>query len=241
MVAIDGSAPRSIRWRLVSEPTGNVLPIYFVADESGSMADDIAGLNIGLVSLLDALQSEAMAAARVRFCILGFADDAQCYLEPADLRELEGMPTFTSRGSTSFAAVFRELLTRIPRDVSRLKAEGYLVNRPAVFMLTDGVPNADDEWQPARAELVAEGFKQRPNILAFGIGKADVEIIKQVATKPEYAFIAAAGVDTGRAIAEFIKALTQSVISSGQALASGQADLPVEKPEGFISLAVDMV
>lgn len=225
----------------MSGPAANVLPIYFVADESGSMADDIVGLNSGLVSLLDTLQSEAMAAARVRFCVLGFADKALCYLEPADLRDVEAMPTFTARGSTSYAAVFRELLTRIPSDVARLKGEGYLVNRPAVFMLTDGVPNADDDWQQARAELVADGFELRPNILAFGVGNADGEIIKQVATRPEYAFIAAAGTDTGRAIATFLTALTQSVISSGQALASGQAELPVEKPEGFISLAVDMV
>ena len=41
--------------------------------------------------------------------------------------------------------------------------------------------------------------------------------------------------------AEFLKALTQSVVSSGQALASGQAELPVEKPKDFISLAVDTV
>lgn len=225
----------------MTEPAGNVLPIYFVADESGSMARDIHELNAGLVSLLDALQGEAMAAAKVRFCVLGFSDDARCYLEPADLRDLEDMPKLSARGSTSFAAAFRELRARIPVDIAKLKSDRYLVNRPAVFMLTDGVPNPGDGWESAYDDLVTESFLQRPNVLAFGIGQADTETIKRVATRPEYAFISAAGVDTGRAIAEFIKALTQSVISSGQALASGQADLPVEKPEGFISLAVDTV
>lgn len=225
----------------MSEPSGNVLPIYFVADESGSMANDIGELNAGLVSLLDTLQGEAMAAAKVRLCILGFADDARCYLEPADLRDLEDMPKLSARGSTSLAAAFDELRARIPLDISELKADGYLVNRPAVFMLTDGVPNQGDGWEVAHADLVGDGFKQRPNILAFGIGAADAEVIKRVATRPEYAFIAAVGVDTGRAIAEFIKALTQSVISSGQALAGGQAELPVEQPKGFINLGVDQV
>ncbi len=224
----------------MGEPAGNVLPIYFVADESGSMAGDIGELNQGLLSLLDALQGEAMAAAKVRFCVMGFADDARCYLEPADLRDLESMPTLSARGSTSYAAAFRALRDRIPQDISNLKSQGFMVNRPAVFMLTDGEPNHDG-WESPYGDLTGEGFAQRPNILAFGIGNADASVIKQVATKDEYAFIAAAGVDTGKAIAEFIKALTQSVISSGQALASGQAALPVEKPDGFISLAVDVV
>jgi len=225
----------------MGEPKATVLPVYFVADESGSMAGDIDELNSGLVSLLDALQAESMAASKVRFCIVGFADDARCYLEPTDLRDLEDMPKLSARGSTSYAAAFRELYTRIPNDIQRLKAEGYLVNRPAVFMLTDGAPNNGDGWQSEYAALTSEGFAQRPNVLAFGIGNAVASTIEEVATKADFAFITAAGVDTGRAIAKFIEALTQSVINSGQALASGQAALQVEKPEGFISLAIDTV
>ena len=226
----------------MSEPAGNVLPIYFVADESGSMAGDIAELNQGLVSLHDTLLGESMAAARVRFCVLGFDHETRCYLEPSDLRDVQAMPTLaTRRGSTSLAAAFSDLLSRIPQDIAKLKTEGYLVTRPAVFLLTDGAPNPGDGWEAAHQSLTSEGFSQRPNILAFGIGQADAEVIRRVATRPQYAFIAARGVDTGHAISEFIKALTQSVISSGQALASGQAELPVEQPEGFISLAVDTV
>lgn len=222
-------------------PAGSVLPIYFVADESGSMASDIGELNAGLVTLLDTLQGESMAAAKIRFCIIGFADDARCYLEPTDLRELEVLPKLSARGMTSYSAVFRELSSRIPRDIEKLKSEGFLVNRPAVFMLTDGVPNAGDEWESGYRDLVSDDFKQRPNILVFGVGQANSDIISHLATRPEYAFVAAAGVDTGSAIVEFVKALTQSVVSSGQALASGQAELPVEKPKDFISLAVDTV
>ncbi len=205
------------------------------------MANDIGDLNVGLTSLLDALQGEAMAAAKVRFCVIGFSDDAVCHLEPSDLRDIEDMPTLAARGMTSYRAAFDALYRRIPTDVDRLKSQGYMVNRPAVFMLTDGAPNPGDGWERPYADLTEASFGPRPNILAFGIGAADASVIKAVATSDEYAFITASGVDTGRAIAEFIKALTQSVISSGQALASGQAALPVEKPEGFISLAVDTV
>ncbi|MGW4716782.1 vWA domain-containing protein [Nocardia sp. NPDC004260] len=223
----------------MSEPKATILPVYFVADESYSMVDDVADLNAGLSSLLDTLQGESMAAAKVRFCVLGFSDTAVCYLEPTDLRNLEAMPELRARGSTSFAAAFAELTNRIPRDIAALKSAGYLVNRPAVFFLTDGAPNPGEGWEAEHARLTR--FAARPNILAFGIGQADANVIRRVATNPQYAFITAAGTDTGVAISKFITALTQSVINSGQALATGQATLQVEKPDNFVSLAVDTV
>jgi uncharacterized protein YegL len=226
----------------MSGPEASVLPIYFVADCSGSMAGEpITEVNKGLTSLLDALQSESMAAAKVRFCIVGFNGNAQCHLEPEDLRNVESMPTLTASGSTSYAAAFRELYQRLPIDVSNLKSAGYIVNRPAVFFLSDGVPNPGDGWESVHSSLTSPDFKQRPNVLAFGIGQADAGTIMRVASKPDYAFVAAQGVDTGQAIAKFIEALTNSVITSGQALASGHAALPIEKPDGFISLAVDTI
>jgi hypothetical protein len=46
---------------------------------------------------------------------------------------------------------------------------------------------------------------------------------------------------TERSIAKFIEALTHSIIQSGRALTSGQGSLQVEKPDNFISLAVDTI
>ncbi|MFD3703485.1 hypothetical protein ACFWUP_10085 [Nocardia sp. NPDC058658] len=223
----------------MNEPKATVLPVYFVADESYSMAKDVGDLNTGLVTLFDTLQGESMAAAKVRFCVIGFSDDAVCYLEPSDLRYVDGVPELRARGSTSFAAAFTELSRRIPRDIKALKSDGYLVNRPAVFFLTDGAPNPGDGWEAAHAQLLS--FPARPNVLAFGIGQADADVIRRVATNSQYAFIAAAGTDTGVAISKFVTALTQSVINSGTALATGQASLQVEKPDDFVSLAVDTV
>lgn len=224
------------------EPAGTVLPVYFVADCSGSMSGaPIAEVNKGMSSLLDALQSESMAASKVRFCIIGFDDSALCHMEPTDLRHIESMPTLSAGGTTSYAAAFGALYQRLPLDVQDLKSQNYLVNRPAVFFLSDGAPNGGDGWEGIHGNLVAPDFRQRPNILSFGIGQADAATIKRVASKPEYAFAVAAGVDTGEAIAKFIEALTKSMITSGLALASGQGSLQIEKPEGYISLAVDTI
>ncbi|WP_203217767.1 vWA domain-containing protein [Nocardia terpenica] len=224
---------------VMTEPKATILPVYFVADESYSMADDIEDLNSGLASLLDALHLASMAAAKVRFCVVGFSDTAVCHLEPTDLRNIDEMPRLTARGSTSFAAAFAALTARIPADIVELKADGYLVNRPAVFFLTDGAPNSGDPWQAARTRLTE--FAAHPNILAFGIGQANAEVIRQVATSPRFAFITATGTDTGAAISTFITALTQSVINSGQALASGHTSLQIQKPDNFLSLEVGTV
>ncbi len=225
----------------VGAPIAKVLPIYFVADESGSMYPHVGELNQGLVSLLDAMQSETMAAAKIRFCIIGFNESVRCYLEPSDLRQLEDMPELTAYGNESYRAAFLELRKRIPSDVIKLKSEGYEVHRPAVFFLSDGFPTLPENWQTALADLKSEDFIERPNILAFGIGEADSEIIRQVATAPQYAFVSAQGVETGTAIAEFSKALTRSVVASGQGLVGGAAQLQIEEPKGFVSLAVDTI
>ena len=65
-------------------------------------------------------------------------------------------------------------------------------------------------------------------------------MVQELANPPHFAFVAARGVDTGAAISEFITSLTQSVISSGNAVAAGSAQLQFEKPEGF-TLAVDVI
>jgi uncharacterized protein YegL len=222
----------------VVEPKGSILLVYFVADESGSMGRNIGELNDGLASLHDALQRESFAAAKVRLSVIGFSDTAFTYLEPADLRVLQGMPVLTAQSLTSYAAAFDQLAYRIRVDIPSLKAQGYTVHRPAVFFLTDGLPNEHEDWRSVRANLLAE--PAAPNILAFGIGDADAAVVCELATKPHFAFVAARGVDAGAAISEFITSLTQSVISSGQAIATGSAELQFEKPEGF-TLAVDVV
>jgi uncharacterized protein YegL len=221
------------------EPRGTVLPIYFVADESMSMSACIRDLNDGLTSLLAALQGEPFAASKVRLSVIGFAEDAVAYLRLADMRSLAEMPVLRARGSsTSFRAAFDQVGACISADIPSLKSQGFLVNRPVVFFLTDGVPDVTEDWLAARDYLLAR--PTAPNILSFGIGEAQAASVARVSTKPDsYAFLAAHGADTGSAVMRFMTALTESVVSSGQAIASGGGALRLERPKGF-SLAAEM-
>lgn len=220
------------------EPRGQILLVYFVADESGSMQPNIGELNEGLLSLQDALQREPFAAARVRFSVIGFSDTAFTHLEPVDLRSSAWIPDLRAQGLTSYAAAFDELGYRIATDVPHIKAQGFEVLRPAVFFLTDGQPNGHEDWHAARARVLAE--RSRPNILSFGIGDADARVVCELATEERYAFQSAHGVQTGAALSEFLKSLMHSVVSSGQSVASGRGELQFVPPEGF-TLAVDVI
>ncbi|WP_026422811.1 vWA domain-containing protein [Actinokineospora inagensis] len=225
----------------MAENLGNVLPVYVVADESASMGPVVGELNSGLAELHQALLREPMAAAKVRFTILGFADDVQVRLSLADLRTESALPVLTTRSTTSYGAAFGELLHRIPADIDALKSQGYSVYRPAVFFLTDGQPTDEPAWRDPYERLVDKEITHAaPNIIACGIGAARARTILEVATRPEFAFIGAPGVELGLAIAEFSVALTKSIVASARAAAADRTELVVERPNSFV-MAVDVV
>lgn len=220
---------------------GHLLPVYVVADESASMRPHAAELKAGLDALYSELRMNPMVAAKVRLAVLGFSDSVAVRLPLCDVREQPTMPPMGSGNTTSFAAVFSDLLNRIPADVTELKRQTYLVHRPAVFFLSDGQPNRGEDWRGPLAKLTDHGATLgAPNIIACGIGDADAATIGAVATAETFGLIAVPGADIGRAIAGFFGALTNSVIHSGQTLAAGSPELVIDRPDQFV-LTIDMV
>ncbi|GLZ78107.1 hypothetical protein Afil01_29140 [Actinorhabdospora filicis] len=224
---------------------GILLPAYVVADESGSMSACYQELTDGLTSLFETLRGEPMIAAKLRLAVLGFSDDVEVRLPLSDVRYEERPPTLSIRGATSYAAAFSDLLGRIPVDVAMLKADGYKVHRPVVFFLSDGQPTdrRDRDWQDPRSRLVdRDHTPAAPNIVAIGAGGADAQTILAVATRPEFGFVAVPGADLGRAISEFFQMLTASLVATGQAMASGNPEIVVRKPDPeHFRLAIDVV
>jgi len=224
----------------VPDTKGHLLPVYVLADESASMTDYAQELNDGLVSLLEALRSEPMVAAKVRLSILGFSNDVEVRMSLADLRNEEGLPELKIRSTTNYQAVFQDLLTRIPQDIGTLKISGYLVHRPAVFFLSDGQPSNSSWVKPYERLTDKATTAAAPNIIACGVGSVKAETILQVATQEQFAFVSIPGVNIGAAIAKFFVALTTSIVQSGRSLTSANPELIVEKPEGF-HMAIDVV
>lgn len=224
----------------MSEPRGNVLPIYFVADHSGSMAPHIDTLNLGLRGLLDAMRFESFAASKVRFSVVGFNDGAGVVLPMSDLRFVESMPTFEAYGRTSYSTALNLLTEQIPSDVIRLKDEGYRVFRPAVFFMTDGCPTDDRQtWCDALARLTA--IPARPTMLTFGLGEAAAQVLAQVAS-PKLAHMYNGAGSPADALRSVISSLTNSVVQSGHAMTRDEAQaLHFERPADFVRIDIDEV
>jgi uncharacterized protein YegL len=221
----------------MDEAKGKLLPVYFVADDSGSMKCVIGEFNEALKSLLDAMATEATASAKIRFTVLSFSGDVLTHLQLADLRYIDSMPTFSARENTCYSAAFRDLRRRMDPDINGLRGKGYQINRPTIFFLSDGAPDPDDDWRGALAELKDANWGFHPNILAFGIGDAERPVIREVASKPEWAFVnTGKGAEVGKALSEFFVALTQSLIMSGS-----QQQLVIKEPDGFMRVDVDVV
>ena len=223
---------------------GQVLPMYFVGDESHSMAGEpIAAVNQGLIDLRDEVAKHPLIGKKVRFGIITFAETAQTRLELSELSEELVLPTLSPRGrGTSYASALEVLRQTIPADVALLKGDGYQVHRPSVFFLSDGLPTEKAEkWQARLAELKDPGFRERPNILAFGVGEADPQVIGQLASSPRYGFMMTSGSSTAGAIAEFAASMLNSMVASAERLDLGDHTIEFEKPEGFIQLDAPLV
>ena len=84
-------------------------------------------------------------------------------------------------------------------------------------------------------------FRERPNILAFGVGDADPKVIEQLASAPRYAFMMTEGASTAGAIAEFAASMLNSMVASAERLDRGDHTIEFEKPEGFVQLDAPLV
>ncbi len=236
----------------VSEPTaivpppapagtviGQVLPMYFVGDESHSMAGDpIAAVNQGLIDLRDEVAKHPLIGKKVRFGIITFADTAETRLQLSELSEDLVLPVLAPRGrGTSYASALEALRQTIPADVALLKGSGYQVHRPSVFFLSDGQPTDQAEkWRTRLEELRDPGFRERPNVMAFGVGDADPAVIRELASSPGYGFMMTSGASTAGAIAEFAASMLNSMVVSAERLDRGEQTIEFEKPEGFVAL-----
>jgi uncharacterized protein YegL len=223
---------------------GQLLPMYFLGDESHSMRGaPIEAVNQGLIDLRDEVAKHPLIGKKVRFGIITFADTAETRLELSELSEELILPTLSTRGrGTSYAAAFEALRQTIPADVELLKAGGYQVHRPTVFFLSDGQPTEKEpHWRGRLAELRDPGFRERPNVLAFGVGEADASVIADVASSRAHAFMVSEGISTAGAVAEFAASMLNSMVSSAERLDRGESTLEFEKPEGFVQLDAPLV
>lgn len=224
----------------------NVLPFYLVCDESYSMdGAPLKAMNEALPKLHLEIGTNPVVSDKTRFSIVTFSDSAQVLQPLADLSQIMQLPELHTSGGTNFGAAFRLLRSEIESDVTRLKADGHRVYRPSVFFMSDGQP-LDADWQQSLDELIDASWPLHPNVIAFGIGDADPQVIGRVGVTQ--AFISDGTMSPAQALREFAAILTRSIVNSGSG--AGEALTPVMPtqvpgftpvPSGFAALPADEV
>jgi uncharacterized protein YegL len=144
------------------------------------------------------------------------------------------------KGGSHYESAFTCLKQTIQTDIAKLRNKGYAnIQRPIVFFISDGEPT-DTNWQAAHAAVADKNWSFSPHIIAFGVGGAQAETIREVATKVDkagknFAYLADDNADPGAVLKEIFKSLLGSIIGSARNADAGGLDLPVAGP-GFIKL-----
>lgn len=233
----------------VSEHVGveerySVFPFYICVDVSASMAGaPIDSLNRQMPLLRASVGEDPAVAEVIRLGIVTFSDVAHSVLPLCDLSLVEAVPEVSAQGRTSYAAAFDHLRQVIEEDYLKSRSAGDRWYRPAVIFLSDGRPTDDPErWRAALTRLTDPGWKRRPNILAFGFGEADAEILATVTSKlPNRAFIAAEGAEPAKVVPELLAGLIQSIVSSSASVYDGAAQLIPPDVASMNAIPVDQL
>jgi uncharacterized protein YegL len=219
-----------------------VFPFYLCLDVSASMAGaPIDSVNEQLPSLRASIGEDPAIAEVIRFGVVTFSDVAHTLLPLCDLSLVEAVPPLTVQGRTSYAAAFDHLRQVIEGDYHASRAGGDRWYRPAVIFISDGRPTDDAQrWQSAHQRLVDPAWKRHPNILSFGFGDADPEVLAIVSErKPNRAFIAAEGAAPSKVIPELMAGLIQSIVSSSASVYTGEAQLVPPEVPSMTAIPVD--
>ncbi|BBH69912.1 hypothetical protein ACTI_65970 [Actinoplanes sp. OR16] len=210
-----------------------VQPIYLAVDESASAGRWGNAIETGLTGLLHGLARQSAVTAGLQLAVLGFAGAVRT-LVPLGPALAAAPPRLAFTGAVDFAAVFTELIQRIPDDVAALKQAGHRVNRPIVFMLCTARPPSAETWLAARNRLADRAtLPAAPNVVACGVADVDAPTLRAVATRPEFGFLAAPGIDPAVAVDAFWQSVGNSLISTGMALIRGDSSLSIKRPDGF--------
>lgn len=210
------------------------LPVYLVFDVSASMGPFIGNLNEVLDMIIETLKANPVVADKVQLSVIAFSDRAYVAARLADVGETDRSPILSLGEGTAYGPVLKLLRETIPEDVRSLKAEGLAVYRPIVLFLTDGNPTDNIRWEE-ELHLLRKAVT-RPNIIAIGIGEVDPEILLQLASRPDLAFLSMPHVNRRaliRNFGNFAISVLLSFISSSSAGAT-RTDIPT--PETFASV-----
>lgn len=221
-------------------PGRQIMPLYFVCEESASMVGaPIDAINHSLPELHAEIGSSPVVADKTRFCLISFSDEAEVLLPLSDLSNVSAMPKLAPHGEARYGKAFDLLRETVDADVASLRASGYMVYRPTVFFLTGSPPVDIAEWPLAHRRVTDPAWENHPHILAFGFGYADLDTVRRIATVRAFA---GDGISPAAVLREFAGSMIRSIVYSAENVNSTgiQLVMPDNIP-GFTIIQSDVI
>jgi uncharacterized protein YegL len=180
----DGEGPHSEveAGNFADQESYPVLPICLTIDVSGSMqaSGAIEAVNTCLPELRAMVLADPTIGEMAKLSIVTFENTARTVVESQDIRDIT-FPHLIASGGTNYTAGLREGQAAIERAIRQL-GRGVRIFSPVMFFISDGEPNdAEPNWFAAREQL--SQMRYRPNVVAFGMGDANLAVISKLATK----------------------------------------------------------
>ena len=210
-----------------------IFPVFLLADVSASMSGPpLEALNRFLPELKAEMRANPIVGEIARVALVTFSDRADTVLPLCDLAFTD-LPAVAAEGGTNFAAGLRGVRDAIETGMAALP-KGTPVYRPVVFFLSDGEHQAREDWGPALDSVRDERWKFRPEIVAFGFGKANIEALRRIATR--FAFLAK-DADPAVQVREIMQAVIGSIRTTSASFRDpGQTEgLHVQAPPEYFT------
>lgn len=159
--------------------TSRRLPVYILADRSGSMSGEpIVAVNQGMKMLKSDLENEPRAVESVWISVISFGGQERVEVPLIDLLSFIP-PTLNAEGSTPLGGALRLLNQAIDHDVILGSGQHTGDFKPLIFIFTDGEPT--DDWRTPASELKQRSQAKTANIIAIGCGsKVNVNTLKEI-------------------------------------------------------------
>lgn len=144
------------------------LPVVLLLDTSGSMLKDdkIEVLNDSVREMIAALKDADARTGSIRLSVIAFGGPtAQTVIAHAPIAEVE-FTTLQAGGRTPLGRAF----ARAEELVNDLEALPSNSHRPTIALVSDGLPNRDDDWRDQLERLIAHNRGAKATRFALGVG-----------------------------------------------------------------------
>jgi len=218
-----------------------IMPLYILIDCSDSMVGNaLEAVNEGLAMMKRDLMDDARARESIKICVIRFGEYAELY-DMVSVRDFTP-PELEAEGRTALGAALHLLLDSIQTDLKKpnpgTKAKGDY--RPLVFILTDGMPTDEEDFEDELIRLKALiGYEKPVHIVVLGCGNEVNESLLSRITDDWYLM---PDITTARdGIRSFIEYATDTVKIQSRTAGTAAATAPLEilKDEKFISRIVE--